>query len=60
MTTSTPLSDTELDRLDVLLDRCTDPETGLAFAYVMNRMRFDAGGDPRSAALVRALYDCVR
>ena len=31
MTTSpaTALSDTELDRLDVLLDRCTDPETGL-------------------------------
>ena len=26
---TTPLSDTELDRLDVLLDRCTDPETGL-------------------------------
>lgn len=24
-----PLSDTELDRLDVLLDRCTDPDTGL-------------------------------
>lgn len=31
MTTSpaSPLSDTELDRLDQLLDRCTDPETGL-------------------------------
>ena len=26
---TTALSDTELDRLDVLLDRCTDPETGL-------------------------------
>ena len=29
MTAPTPLSDAELDRLDVLLDRCTDPETGL-------------------------------
>ena len=31
MTTSpaSPLSDAELDRLDQLLDRCTDPETGL-------------------------------
>ncbi len=29
MTTPSPLTDAELDRLDVLLDRCTDPETGL-------------------------------
>lgn len=29
MTTPPPLTDAELDRLDVLLDRCTDPETGL-------------------------------
>lgn len=29
MTTPHPLSDAELDRLDVLLDRCTDPERGL-------------------------------
>lgn len=29
MTTLSPLTDAELDRLDVLLDRCTDPETGL-------------------------------
>ena len=36
-----------------------DPEAGLAFAYVMNRMRFEAGGDPRAASLVRALYECI-
>ncbi len=29
MTASTPLGDAELDRLDTLLDRCTDPATGL-------------------------------
>ncbi len=29
MTTLSPLTDAELDRLDTLLDRCTDPETGL-------------------------------
>jgi len=37
-----------------------DPESGVAFAYVMNRMSFDAGGDPRGAGLVRALYECLR
>jgi CubicO group peptidase (beta-lactamase class C family) len=36
-----------------------DPDAGIAFAYVMNRMRFDAAGDPRAAALVRALYECL-
>jgi CubicO group peptidase (beta-lactamase class C family) len=34
-----------------------DPDRGLAFAYVMNRMRFDPQGDPRAAALARALYE---
>ena len=34
-------------------------KAGLAFAYVTNRMRFDAGGDPRAASLVRALYECI-
>lgn len=33
-----------------------DPETGLAFAYVMNDLRFDAKGDPRSDELVKAVY----
>jgi len=36
-----------------------DPDAGLAFAYVMNRMRFDPDGDPRAASLVRALYECT-
>jgi CubicO group peptidase (beta-lactamase class C family) len=31
-----------------------DPESGLAFGYVMNDLRFDATGDPRSESLVRA------
>jgi CubicO group peptidase (beta-lactamase class C family) len=31
-----------------------DPESGLAFGYVMNDLRFDAAGDPRSETLVRA------
>ena len=33
-----------------------DPATGLAFAYVMNDLRFDMSGDPRSEVLVRAAY----
>jgi len=31
-----------------------DPDTGMAFAYVMNDLRFDMTGDPRSETLVRA------
>jgi CubicO group peptidase (beta-lactamase class C family) len=34
-----------------------DPDSGVAFAYVMNDLRFDATeGDPRSEELVRAVY----
>jgi CubicO group peptidase (beta-lactamase class C family) len=33
-----------------------DPDTGVAFAYAMNDLRFDAAGDPRSEELVRAVY----
>jgi CubicO group peptidase (beta-lactamase class C family) len=33
-----------------------DPRTGVAFGYVMNDLRFDPGGDPRSESLVRATY----
>jgi CubicO group peptidase (beta-lactamase class C family) len=33
-----------------------DPDTGIAFAYVMNDLRFDPSGDPRSEELVRAVY----
>jgi len=36
-----------------------DPERGLAFGYVMNDLRFDPKGDPRSERLVRAVYDVV-
>lgn len=37
-----------------------DPETGLAFGYVMNDLRFDANGDPRSEELVKAAYRSLR
>ena len=37
-----------------------DPQAGIGFAYVSNRMRFDPQGDPRGAALVRALYQSLR
>jgi CubicO group peptidase (beta-lactamase class C family) len=33
-----------------------DPGTGLAFGYVMNDLRFDLNGDPRSEELVKAAY----
>jgi len=36
-----------------------DPDTGLGFAYIMNAMKFDLEGDPRSAALIRAAYGCL-
>jgi CubicO group peptidase (beta-lactamase class C family) len=36
-----------------------DPERGLAFGYVMNHLRFDPTGDPRSESLVRAAYASV-
>jgi CubicO group peptidase (beta-lactamase class C family) len=36
-----------------------DPATGVAFGYVMNDLRFDPAGDPRSESLVRAVYAAV-
>ena len=36
-----------------------DPDAQLSFAYVMNAMQFNPSGDPRSAALVRAVYDSL-
>jgi CubicO group peptidase (beta-lactamase class C family) len=33
-----------------------DPDTGVGFGYVMNDLRFDPAGDPRSEGLVRATY----
>jgi CubicO group peptidase (beta-lactamase class C family) len=35
-----------------------DPARALAFGYVMNDLRFDPNGDPRSESLVRAVYAC--
>jgi CubicO group peptidase (beta-lactamase class C family) len=37
----------------------TDPENGIGFGYVMNRMMQSLTGDPRSAGLVQAVYDAV-
>jgi CubicO group peptidase (beta-lactamase class C family) len=36
-----------------------DPENGLGFGYVMNRMLANLSGDPRSQGLVRAVYDAI-
>jgi CubicO group peptidase (beta-lactamase class C family) len=37
----------------------TDPENGIGFGYVMNRMMQSLTGDPRSAGLIQAVYDAV-
>lgn len=36
-----------------------DPEHGIGFGYVMSRMLMNLSGDPRSRALVRAVYDAI-
>ncbi len=36
-----------------------DPEHGLGFGYVMNRMMTNLSGDPRSRGLVAAVYDAI-
>ena len=36
-----------------------DPENGLGFGYVMNRMVANLSGDPRSRGLVAAVYDAI-
>jgi CubicO group peptidase (beta-lactamase class C family) len=37
-----------------------DPDAGLAFGYVMNRMEMGLAGDPRSFTLINACYDAVK
>jgi CubicO group peptidase (beta-lactamase class C family) len=36
-----------------------DPDAGLAFGYVMNRMEMGLAGDPRSFTLINACYDAA-
>jgi CubicO group peptidase (beta-lactamase class C family) len=36
-----------------------DPDARLGFGYVMNDLRFDPAGDPRSEELVRAVYCAI-
>jgi len=36
-----------------------DPEHGIGFGYVMNKMAMSLNGDPRSGGLVKAVYDAV-
>ena len=36
-----------------------DPEHGIGFGYVMNRMLANLSGDPRTRGLIRAVYDAV-
>jgi CubicO group peptidase (beta-lactamase class C family) len=37
----------------------TDPEHGIGFGYVMNRMMQNLSGDPRTRTLVRAVYEAI-
>ena len=37
-----------------------DPEAQIGFAYVMNHMRFELEGDPRSMSLIKAAYESLR
>jgi len=36
-----------------------DPETGVAFGYVMNRMQILLGPDPRTSGLIEAVRQAV-
>lgn len=36
-----------------------DPDQGLAFGYVMNHMKMNLSGDPRTTALIRACYEAT-
>jgi CubicO group peptidase (beta-lactamase class C family) len=37
----------------------TDPEHGIGFGYVMNKMQQGLSGDPRTRTLITALYDAI-
>ena len=37
----------------------TDPEHGIGFGYVMNKMMAGLNGDPRSGGLIKALYAAI-
>ena len=37
----------------------TDPEHGIGFGYVMNKMGMSLNGDPRSGGLIRAVYAAI-
>jgi CubicO group peptidase (beta-lactamase class C family) len=37
----------------------TDPEHGIGFGYVMNKMQAGLNGDPRSGGLIKAVYDAI-
>jgi CubicO group peptidase (beta-lactamase class C family) len=37
----------------------TDPENGIGFGYVMNKMGMSLNGDPRSGGLIAAVYDAI-
>jgi CubicO group peptidase (beta-lactamase class C family) len=36
-----------------------DPETGIGFGYVMNKMQQNLAGDPRTLTLIKASYDAI-
>jgi CubicO group peptidase (beta-lactamase class C family) len=36
-----------------------DPDAGMALAYAMNDLRFEASGDPRGESLATAAYSCL-
>jgi CubicO group peptidase (beta-lactamase class C family) len=37
----------------------TDPEHGIGFGYVMNKMMQTLNGDPRSGGLIKAVYEAI-
>jgi len=37
----------------------TDPEHGIGFGYVMNKMGMSLNGDPCSSGLIKAVYDAI-